>query len=125
MLLLDRVLWSRYAQIGGNKMELHEVRYFLALGRTLNFTRAAEICNVTQPALTRAIQKMEDELSGLLFSRECSNTHLTELGQLLQPQFEAIIEKADSARQMTTRFLRLEGAQTTLGVMCTIGRCAS
>ena len=41
-------------------MELNEVRYFLALSRTLNFTRAAEICNVTQPALTRAIQKMED-----------------------------------------------------------------
>jgi LysR family transcriptional regulator, hydrogen peroxide-inducible genes activator len=102
-------------------MELHEVRYFLALSRTLNFTRAAEICNVTQPALTRAIQKMEDELGGLLFSRERSNTHLTELGRLLQPQFEAMIENAESARQMATRFLRLEGAQMTLGVMCTIG----
>jgi len=102
-------------------MELHEIRYFLALSRTLNFTRAAEICNVTQPALTRAIQKMEDELGGLLFSRERSNTHLTELGRLLQPQFEAMIEKAESARQIATRFLRLEGAQMTLGVMCTIG----
>ena len=54
-------------------MELHEVRYFLALSQTLNFTKAAEICNVSQPALTRAIQKMEDELGGLLFSRERSN----------------------------------------------------
>ena len=51
-------------------MELHEIRYFLALSKTLNFTKAAEICNVSQPALTRAIQKMEDELGGLLFSRE-------------------------------------------------------
>ena len=42
-------------------MELHEVRYFLALSRTRNFTRAAELCHVSQPALTRAIQKMEDE----------------------------------------------------------------
>jgi DNA-binding transcriptional LysR family regulator len=102
-------------------MELHEVRYFLALSRTLNFTRAAEFCNVTQPALTRAIQKMEDELGGLLFSRERGNTHLTELGRLLQPQFEAMIENAETARQVATRFLRLDGAHMTLGVMCTIG----
>src|SRR5271166_6771741 len=102
-------------------MELHEVRYFLAMSRTLNFTRAAEICNVTQPALTRAIQKIEDELGGLLFSRERSNTHLTELGRMLQPQFEAMIENAETVRQTATRFLRLEGAQLTLGVMCTIG----
>lgn len=36
-------------------MELHEIRYFLALSKTLNFTKAAETCNVSQPALTRAI----------------------------------------------------------------------
>jgi len=43
-------------------VELHEIRYFLALSKTLNFTKAGEMCNVRQPALTRAIQKMEDEL---------------------------------------------------------------
>jgi hypothetical protein len=66
-------------------MELHEIRYFVTLSKTLNFTKAAEMCNVSQPALTRAIQKMEDELGGLLFSRERSNTHLTKLGGLLEP----------------------------------------
>ena len=40
----------------GPAMEMQQIRYFLALARTLNFTRAAEECNVTQPALTRAIQ---------------------------------------------------------------------
>ena len=40
-------------------MELHQVRYFVALARSMNFTRAAEHCNVTQPALTKAIQKLE------------------------------------------------------------------
>jgi Bacterial regulatory helix-turn-helix protein, lysR family len=44
------------------KMEFNQVRYFLTLADTLNFTRAAEACNVTQPALTRAIQKLEEEL---------------------------------------------------------------
>ena len=40
-------------------MEMHQIRYFLAVAETLNFTRAAEKCNVTQPALTRAIQKLD------------------------------------------------------------------
>ncbi|HEY0419191.1 MAG TPA: LysR family transcriptional regulator, partial [Acetobacteraceae bacterium] len=102
-------------------MELHEVRYFLALSKTLNFTRAAELCNVTQPALTRAIQKMEDELGGLLFSRERNNTHLTDLGRLLEPQFADMIVRAEAAKQTASRFLRLDGAQMTLGVMCTVG----
>ena len=102
-------------------MELHEIRYFLALSRTRNFTRAAEQCNVTQPALTRAIQKLEEELGGLLFSRERGNTHLTELGRLLEPQFAAMADRAEAAKHLAGRFLRLEDAQMTVGVMCTVG----
>jgi regulatory helix-turn-helix LysR family protein/GDSL-like lipase/acylhydrolase family protein len=44
---------------------LHQVRYFLAVCETLNFTRSAENCNVSQPALTRAVHKLEEELGGL------------------------------------------------------------
>ena len=51
-------------------MEMHQVRYFLAVADTLNFTRAAELCHVSQPALTRAIQQLEEELGGLLLRRE-------------------------------------------------------
>ncbi len=40
-------------------MEMHQVRYFLAVARMLNFTRAADECNVTQPSLTRAIKQLE------------------------------------------------------------------
>jgi len=47
-------------------MEMHQVRYFLALSETLNFTQAATRCNVTQPALTRAIRSLEIELGGEL-----------------------------------------------------------
>ena len=57
-------------------MEMHQVRYFLAVADTLNFTRAAELCNVSQPALTRAIQQLEEELGGLLLRRERKLTHL-------------------------------------------------
>ncbi|MBY0421745.1 MAG: LysR family transcriptional regulator, partial [Parvularculaceae bacterium] len=62
-------------------MEMQQIRYFLALSRTLNFTRAAEECNVSQPALTRAIQALEAELGGELIRREHSRSHLTELGK--------------------------------------------
>ena len=44
-------------------MEMHQVRYFLAVARTRNFTRAAEECNVTQPSLTRAIKQLEGILA--------------------------------------------------------------
>lgn len=43
---------------------MHQVRYFLAVSRTRNFTRAAEECNVSQPALTRAVKHLEAELGG-------------------------------------------------------------
>ena len=46
-------------------MELHQVRYFLAVASTLNFTRAAEECHVAQPSLTRAIKQLEEELGAL------------------------------------------------------------
>ncbi|MGU3661744.1 LysR family transcriptional regulator [Methylobacterium fujisawaense] len=102
-------------------MELHEIRYFLAVSETGNFTKAAERCSVTQPALTRAIQKLEDELGGLLFSRERGHVHLTDLGRLLEPELSGMIAGRDRAKRAASRFLRLEGAQLTLGVMCTIG----
>ena len=59
-------------------MELHQVRYFVALARSMNFTRAAEQCNVTQPALTKTIQKLEYELGGPLVFRERQLTQLTD-----------------------------------------------
>ncbi|MEO3473657.1 LysR family transcriptional regulator [Roseomonas sp. CAU 1739] len=102
-------------------MEIHEIRYFLAVCQALNFTKAAEQCNVSQPALTRAIQKMEGELGGLLFSRERGNTHLTELGRLMHPHFEEVMARTVAARDSALRFLRLESAHLRVGVMSTIG----
>ena len=51
-------------------MEMHQVRYFLAVAQELNFSRAAEKCNVSQPSLSRAIQQLEGELGGPLYNRE-------------------------------------------------------
>ena len=54
-------------------MEMHQIRYFLALCEELNFTKAAERCNVAQPSLTRAIKLLEDEFGGELVHRERAN----------------------------------------------------
>ena len=66
-------------------MEMHQVRYFLSVARTLNFTKAADECHVSQPSLSRGIKKLEEELGGDLFRRERTLTHLTELGRLMVP----------------------------------------
>ena len=78
-------------------MEMHQVRYFLAVADELNFTRAAEKCGVTQPSLTRGIKRLETELGGDLFRRERSLTHLTQLGKLMLPSLKAVYESAVSA----------------------------
>jgi len=102
-------------------MELYQVRFFLALYQTLNFTKAATLCNVTQPALTRAIQKLEGELGGLLFRRERGLTHPTDLGRLVKPHLEQVLAESESARSTAKAFLTMENAAISLGVMCTIG----
>ena len=102
-------------------MEMHEVRYFLAACETMNFHRAASSCNVTQPALTRAIKKLEIELGGSLFRRDHSGAQLTDFGRLMRPHLEDVLGRTKNAQQVARSFLRLEAAPLTLGVMCTIG----
>jgi DNA-binding transcriptional LysR family regulator len=83
-------------------MEMHQVRYFLAVARTLNFTRAAEECNVAQPSLTRAIKLLEGELGGDLFRRERPHAMLTNLGERVYPLLKQCYESAMSARSLAT-----------------------
>jgi DNA-binding transcriptional LysR family regulator len=81
-------------------MEMHQVRYFLATVSELNFTRAAERCNVAQPSLTRAIRHLEEELGGDLFRRERPQAQLTELGQRMHPLLKQCYESALGARSL-------------------------
>jgi DNA-binding transcriptional LysR family regulator len=71
-------------------MEMAHVRYFLALCKERNFTRAARRCGVAQPSLTRAIKVLEAELGGPLFQRRPNGAELTALGAELEPYFAAI-----------------------------------
>lgn len=87
-------------------MEMHQIRYFLSVSRHLNFTRAAEACNVAQPSLTRAIKKLEEELGGDLFRRERRATHLTDLGRMMLPMLENSYEGALSAKELAISYAK-------------------
>lgn len=102
-------------------MEMQQIRYFLAVADTLNFTRAAERCNISQPALTRAIKALEDELGGPLINREQRHTHLSELGRMMTPYFQTIYDQSVSAKATASEFRKLGGATLKIGAMCTIG----
>ncbi len=110
---------TRAPHLISTRMEMHQVRYFVALSEELNFTRAAIRCHVSQPALTRAIKALEAELGGPLLRRERGNTHLTELGALMLPYIRSVQDHADAARDKAEAFHA--GIQRLrLGVMCTI-----
>jgi DNA-binding transcriptional LysR family regulator len=82
------------------RMEMHQVRYFLAVAQTLNFTRAAEECHVAQPSLTRAIKLLEAELGGDLFRRERPMAMFTPLGERMFPLLKQCYDSAQSARAL-------------------------
>ena len=101
-------------------MEMNQVRYFRAMCEELNFTRAAARCNVSQPSLTRAIANLEKEFGGILFNRERSNTHLTELGSVVKPYLDQVYEQAANALEYARKFENMRNVELRLGLMCTI-----
>ena len=101
-------------------MELYQIRYFLAVAETLNFTRASERAFVSQPALTKAIQRLEETIGGRLFDRTKSSVQLTELGRAMLPNFRQIFDTAQAARDQARRLTREHREVVRVGVMCTI-----
>jgi DNA-binding transcriptional LysR family regulator len=97
-------------------MEMQQVRYFLALASTRNFTRAAEQSNVSQPALTRAIKTLEGELGGELIRREGRLSHLTELGRRMLPLLQQCYEGAASARALARQVAGGEAVSLSIGI---------
>jgi DNA-binding transcriptional LysR family regulator len=101
-------------------MEMHQVRYFLAAAKHLNFTRAARECGVSAPSLLRAIKLLEQEFGGPLFNRERAATHLTELGRIALPHLEQVLQESQDAKRKARDFINLKEATLKLGIMCTI-----
>ncbi|MCI8586493.1 MAG: LysR family transcriptional regulator [Lachnospiraceae bacterium] len=86
-------------------MELRTMRYFLAVAREENMTRAAEILHVTQPTLSKQLKALEDELGKKLFLRHSFRIQLTEEGILLRKRAEDLVRMAD---KITAEFLTLD-----------------
>jgi LysR family transcriptional regulator, hydrogen peroxide-inducible genes activator len=101
-------------------MEMHQVRYFLAVAEELHFSRAAEKCHVTQSALSRGIQQLEVELGGQLIHRERHLTHLTDLGHMVRPHLEMVYSAAAKAKQLSQDVNQLKRVPLKLGIMSTI-----
>jgi len=101
-------------------MELYQIRYFLAVADALNFTRASERSFVSQPALTKAIQRLEETIGGRLFDRTKNSVQLTELGRAMLPNFRQIYDSANHAREQARRLTRDHHEVVRVGVMCTI-----
>jgi DNA-binding transcriptional LysR family regulator len=102
-------------------MEIHQIRYFLAVERLRNFTHAAAACNVTQPALTRAIRKLESEVGGLVFYRRQGKIEPTELGRTLLPHLQSIYEGVRGALSQAAQVAKSKKQRLRLGLMCTLG----
>ncbi len=81
-------------------MTLTELRYFATLARELHFGRAAAQCFVSQPTLSVAIKKLEDQIGVALFERASQEIRLTEAGARLLPQAQRVLEEAEQFKQL-------------------------
>ncbi|UWQ20777.1 LysR family transcriptional regulator [Jannaschia sp. W003] len=102
-------------------MEMAQVRYALAAAERLNFTRAAEACGVTQPALTKGVKALETELGALLFLREHKRVTLTAFGERMLPCLQQIREGAEAVRAAARAHRLLERVPLRVGVLDTVG----
>jgi LysR family transcriptional regulator, hydrogen peroxide-inducible genes activator len=101
-------------------MEFNQIRYFLNLAETLNFTEAAIRSGVSQPTLTRAIQRLEQELGGTLVYRDGKDSRLTALGSDIRSEFAAIAEGEQRVRALSLNRIRGRRETLTLAVVNTI-----
>ncbi len=102
-------------------MEMHQIRYFLAVCDTGNFTRAAHAACVSQPSLTQAIRKLEAELGGALFMRDRGGCRLTELGRVVEPNLKRIHDHSLTLKSDAVRFMRLNKTPLRIGLTATVG----
>ena len=101
-------------------MELHQLRYFLAVARTKHFSRAAEQCHVSQPSLSQQIMKLERELGEKLFERTKREVALTPAGDLLRVHADRVLHEVELAADGVRELRGLVRGRVTLGVLPTV-----
>ena len=97
-------------------MEIRTLRYFLAVAREENMTRAAETLHVTQPTLSKALKSLEDELGKKLFTRHSFSIRLTEEGVLLRNRAEDLVSMADKIEREFISLDDISGGELYLGL---------
>lgn len=101
-------------------MDTKQIRYFVTLANTLNFSEAADFHKVTQPALTKAIQRLEKDLGGRLIHRDGKDTRLTSLGSQLLADFKVMTATEDRARELADAVSRGYQDKIRIGIASTI-----
>lgn len=102
-------------------MTLTELRYIVAVAETRHFGRAAEICFVSQPTLSVAVRKLEDELDIVLFERGSNEVTITPMGQQIVAQAQRVLEEVAVIAQIAARGQDQLLGVLRLGVIYTIG----
>ena len=102
-------------------MTLTELRYIVAVAREKHFGRAAEACFVSQPTLSVAIKKLEEELDVKLFERGANEVSVTHLGEAIVRQAQTVIEQAAAIKEIAKRGKDPLAGPLTLGIIYTIG----
>ena len=102
-------------------MTLTELRYIVAVARERHFGRAAEACFVSQPTLSVAIKKLEEELDVKIFERGSSEVSMTPLGEAIVRQAQQVLEQAQGIREIAERGKDPLAGALRLGIIYTIG----
>lgn len=97
-------------------MELRHIRYFLEVAETLNFSRAGDRLRITQPALSKQIRELEEELGAKLFHRTTTKVSLTEAGEYFRQQTRRVLVQLDIAASGVQQMAR--GSAGTLRIGC-------
>src|SRR5580693_2332778 len=101
-------------------MEMHQLRYVVAVARAGNFSRAAEQCHVSQPSLSQQIKKLENELGERLFDRLRRETKLTPQGEIFLRRAIRVLEEVDAAKREASDAKNLLRGSLTVGALPTI-----
>lgn len=102
-------------------MTLTELRYIVAVAQDRHFGRASERCCVTQPALSLAIQKLEDELGAAIFERHAQRIALTAVGARIVPQAQRVLEEAEQIKVIAAQGKDQLAGPLRFGLIATVG----
>ena len=101
---------------------IRDLRYFVAVAEELGFTRAAERLFISQPALSKQIRQLEEQLRVRLFERNKRSVTLTPAGKVLLPEVREVIQRWDQAQRAVADAVAAEAAVLTVGLSSSVGR---